>query len=209
MDYIIVEADYSTPGTTDCTGSSATLHHLSGQCITKSSFPNNSKRFCCNKDGSSVSYVYYSDTKCSSTKVEDSWTEPSGTCKTGRLISPQSFTCVPKPPPPAPCATDYIVVETDYSTPGTTDCTGSSSGTVKYNSGQCFTSTAWPKNSKRLCCNKDGSSVSYIWYGDTKCSKAEDFWTEPTGKCKTDTQYPQSFNCLPKLAPETAPPPPV
>jgi hypothetical protein len=118
----------------------------------------------------------------------------------------------PTPPPtPVPCATDYIIVETDYSTPGATNCTGSSSATMKYNSGQCSIPAGLPNNSKRFCCNKGGSSVSYVWYGDTKCSstKMEDSWTEPTGKCKTDkaAECPQSFNCIPKGAPTPKPPP--
>jgi hypothetical protein len=49
-------------------------------------------RFCCNHDGSIVTYAYFSDSLCCT--VSDAWNQASGKCKKLSDTSSQLYTCV-------------------------------------------------------------------------------------------------------------------
>jgi hypothetical protein len=93
-DFEITEVNFASASCSGTPGYTAT--YKSGTCKPFSSaYPSNFQRFCCNHDGSVVSYTYFEDQlqgECSC-RADVAWNQTSGKCKKLSDTSSQLFTC--------------------------------------------------------------------------------------------------------------------
>jgi hypothetical protein len=88
LNFDVTETDFTSAS---CSGTPVyTNTYKSGSCGA-GGVKGTSEQFCCNPDGSVVSYTYYSDKLCS--HVSLGWNQTSGKCKKTSDTSSQLFTC--------------------------------------------------------------------------------------------------------------------